>query len=218
MSHYTMPKWNNSALLTIDMQNDFTLPGAPAEIPGTNEVLPVMRELLAAYRRAGIPIIHVVRLYKENGSNVDLCRREMIEHGAKIVAPMSSGADLAEAMKPSLAAVQLDSERLLSGEFQSIGANEWMMYKPRWGAFYQTDLECFLRDRGINTVVFSGCNFPNCPRTSIYEASERDFRTVLAEDAISGLYEKGLTEMRNIGVSVMKAADIAKALSADARH
>ena len=34
--------------------------------------------------------------------------------------------------------------------------------------------------------MFCGCNFPNCPRTSIYEASERDFRVVLARDAISG--------------------------------
>lgn len=39
--------------------------------------------------------------------------------------------------------------------------------------------------------MFAGCNFPNCPRTSIYEASERDFRTVLVRDAISGLYERG---------------------------
>jgi hypothetical protein len=51
--------------------------------------------------------------------------------------------------------------------------------------------------------VFCGCNFPNCPRTSIYEASERDFRVVLAQDAISGLYDKGLEELENIGVSLL---------------
>jgi nicotinamidase-related amidase len=39
--------------------------------------------------------------------------------------------------------------------------------------------------------------------TSIYEASERDFRLVLVEDAVSGLYEKGVEEMRRIGVAVM---------------
>lgn len=59
-----------------------------------------------------------------------------------------------------------------------------------------------------------GCNFPNCPRASISEASERDYRVVLVEDAISGLYPKGKVEMLNIGVQVSKAEDVAKAIIA----
>jgi nicotinamidase-related amidase len=89
-----------------------------------------------------------------------------------------------------------------------IAKNEVIIYKPRWGAFYNTSLESHLRDFGVNSLVFSGCNFPNCPRTSIYEASERDFRIVLAEDAISGLYPKGKKELQNIGVRVAAAAEI----------
>lgn len=42
----------------------------------------------------------------------------------------------------------------------------------------------------MTTLVFCGCNVPNCPRTSIHQASERDFRVVLAQDAISGLYDR----------------------------
>jgi len=56
--------------------------------------------------------------------------------------------------------------------------------------------------------VFCGCNFPNCPRTSIYEASERDFRTVIVEDAISGLYERGRQELINIGVAALTTAAV----------
>jgi nicotinamidase-related amidase len=52
-------------------------------------------------------------------------------------------------------------------------------------------------------VVVCGCNFPNCPRTTIYEASERDFRIVLTEDATSVIYDKALQELKNIGVSVI---------------
>jgi hypothetical protein len=52
-----------------------------------------------------------------------------------------------------------------------------------------------------------GCNFPNCPRTTIYEASERDFKIVLAKDATSGIYAIGLQELRNIGVSVMSTEE-----------
>jgi hypothetical protein len=83
-----------------------------------------------------------------------------------------------------------------------------VLYKPRWGAFYETSLEEHLRERGASTLVFCGCNFPNCPRTSIYEASERDFRVVLAADAISGLYERGREELTNIGVGLMETAEV----------
>jgi nicotinamidase-related amidase len=65
---------------------------------------------------------------------------------------------------------------------------------------------------GVDTLVFTGCNFPNCPRASIYEASERDFRIVLPEDAISGLYPKGKEEMQNIGVHVTDADTILNAV------
>lgn len=87
------------------------------------------------------------------------------------------------------------------------------MYKPRWGAFYETSLEDHLRRHGVSTIVFCGCNFPNCPRTSIYEASERDFRLVLAEDAISGLYEKGREELENIGVRLMPTARVIESVA-----
>jgi hypothetical protein len=73
-----------------------------------------------------------------------------------------------------------------------------------------TGFSIFFRSKGfrLDRLVICGCNFPNCPRTSIYEASERDFRIVLARDSISGLYDKGIEEMRNIGVSVMFSEDI----------
>jgi nicotinamidase-related amidase len=68
--------------------------------------------------------------------------------------------------------------------------------------------ERHLRGLGVTTAVFAGCNFPNCPRASIVEASERDFRVALASDAVSGLDERGQAEMRNIGVSVLTTAQL----------
>ncbi|MGG1658010.1 cysteine hydrolase family protein [Brevibacillus sp. NRS-1366] len=208
---YTSPNWNTSVLITIDTQNDFTLPNAPAEIIGTSDVLPNMKSVLEAYRTKGLPIIHVIRLYKEDGSNVDLCRREVIENGAKIAAPYTDGAELVSDIRSSSYS-SLDTDKLLNGEFQSAGENEWVMYKPRWGAFYQTDLEQFLRGRRIDTLVFTGCNFPNCPRTSMYEASERDFRVVMVADTMSQVYDKGIQEMSNIGVHVCGWDDVLDAI------
>ncbi|MGI8857028.1 MAG: cysteine hydrolase family protein [Thermomicrobiales bacterium] len=202
LNDYLTPDAAHIALLTIDTQRDFTLPGAPAEIAGTMAVVPSMVRLLHAFRRAGKPIIHVVRLYQEDGANVDLCRRADIEGGARMVVPGSDGAELVDALKPT-PTVRLDAERLLDGTMQEIGPCEWAMYKPRWGAFYQTPLEAHLRDLGMTTLVVCGCNYPNCPRAALYEASERDFRTILATDAVSGLYERGVRELRAIGVALI---------------
>jgi nicotinamidase-related amidase len=79
------------------------------------------------------------------------------------------------------------------------------MYKPRWGAFYATSLENHLRALDVDAVVICGCNFPNCPRTTIYEASERDFRITFVPDATSAVYDRGLEELRGIGVTIRDA-------------
>lgn len=207
MNKYTEPRFASSALITIDTQNDFTLDDAPAQVAGTKEVIPNMVRLLNSYRKKGLTIIHVIRLYFTDGSNVDLCRRQIIEEGKEIAAPESHGAELVSDLKPD-ASLKLSADDLLAGKMQHIGSNEFVMYKPRWGAFYGTRLEEFLTDRKLDTLVFSGCNYPNCPRASIYEASERDFRVVLAKDAMSQLYPKGEEEMKNIGVTLLETNEV----------
>ncbi len=201
MNEYTRPNSDSAVLLTVDMQNDFTKPGAPAEIKGTASIVPSIARLVEAFRAEHTPIVHVVRLYQENGSNVDLCRRQAIEKGDAIVQPNTNGAELVSELKPDTES-KLDFDRLLTGEFQEINPSEWVMYKPRWSAFYQTNLTEFLSARSIDTVVVCGCNFPNCPRTTVYEASERDYRIVFVTDATSGTYDRGLDELRGIGVAV----------------
>ena len=206
MNEYLTPHRDNAVLLTIDVQNDFTLNGSPAEIKGTIEAVPNMRRLVSAFRKTHSPIIHVVRLYRKDGSNVDQCRRKDIESGAEIVQPGTDGAELVEDLKPT-PDVRLDAETLLAGEFQEIGSHEWVLYKPRWSAFYRTGLADFLAARSVDTVVICGCNFPNCPRTTIYEASERDYRLIFVPDATSGVYQRGIEELEDIGVVIQDTAE-----------
>jgi nicotinamidase-related amidase len=101
-----------------------------------------------------------------------------------VVAPGSDGAELMDELKPS-ATIRSNSNLLLSDNLQQIGSTEWIMYKPRWGAFYNTILEKHLHSLHVNTVAECGCNFSNSPRTTSYEASERNFRIVLAKYATS---------------------------------
>jgi isochorismate hydrolase len=73
-------------------------------------------------------------------------------------------------------------------------------------------LDQHLRELAITTLLICGCNFPNCPRTTLYEASERDFRVVFIADATSGTYERGLRELHNIGVSVITTEECLSAI------
>jgi nicotinamidase-related amidase len=213
---FTSADWRNAALLTIDTQNDFNLPNSSFAITGTFEIVPKMSQVLHAFRTVHKPIIHVIRIYNSDGSNVDLCRRRAIaELANKLVIAGTQGAELVNELKPSSSSsskVRLDTELLLKGKLQQVAMKEWIMYKPRWGAFYATPLEKHLRDLHINTVVICGCNFPNCPRTTVYEASERDFRVVLIKDATSNVYERGLHELDKIGVELMTSHDCVAAL------
>jgi len=205
---YTSPLARSAALVLIDVQRDFLdIPGgdAPMPVDGARAAIPAMAKLATAFRERGLPIVHAVRLYRQDGSNVDPVRRLLVEQGARIAAPGSAGSQIAAELLANV--VELDYELLLAGGFQHVGTAEHVMYKPRWGAFYDTNLDRHLRESGSNTLVFAGCNVPNCPRTSIYEASERDFRIVLVSDAMSGLYDRSIEECRAIGVDVRNLSE-----------
>jgi nicotinamidase-related amidase len=214
MDRYTNPDFHSVALITIDTQCD-TLDGQPLEIPGTSAVLPTMSRLLEAFRASGRPIVHIVRIYQPDGSNVDPCRKGAVETGRAMFLADSDGSQLAPPLLPR--DIRLDSQSLLSGGIQTICEKEVIIYKPRWGAFYGTALQTHLQTLGVSTLVFTGCNFPNCPRTSIYEASERDYRIVLVTDAISGFYDRGAVEMRNIGVALFTSDDLLKQMKGGSR-
>jgi len=205
---FTTPHFESAALVVIDVQNDF-LDGGSSPVPGTSDRLTTMRTLIEAFRAARCPIVHVIRLYE--GADVDLVRRAALLAGAPIVKPDSGGAQIARELLPS-PDVQVDAALLLSGALQPIGDREHIMWKPRWSAFYRTTLQRSLADWGADTVVIAGCNFPNCPRATIFDASERDLRVVVAEDAISQVTSDRLADALGLGAVAMPARDIVTAL------
>ncbi|MFT3661375.1 MAG: isochorismatase family cysteine hydrolase [Gordonia sp. (in: high G+C Gram-positive bacteria)] len=210
MTDHLRPNWPRSALILIDVQNDF-LDGA-APVAGTAELVPAMAALAAAFRTAGRPVIHVVRAYLPGGSDVDLIRRSAIEAGAELVAPGSAGAGIPAALLPR-DGITLDWDRLLAGEAQRIDDDEYVLHKPRWSAFHRTRLDELLAEHGVDTVVVAGCNLPNCPRATLFDASERDHRTVLVTDATSQTTPERSADAELIGVRLLTGADVAAALA-----
>ncbi|HTC58840.1 MAG TPA: cysteine hydrolase [Solirubrobacteraceae bacterium] len=208
---HTEPHFASAALLTIDTQRD-VLDDGGFPIPGTSAALGAIARLVHRFRESRLSIVHVVRIYEPDGRNAEPCRRELLAGGAQLVLRGTPGCQLAGELLPD-PELLLDEQLLLSGGVQTLGEREVAIYKPRWGAFHRTPLEQHLREHRVSTLVFAGCNFPNCPRTSIYEASERDFRTVLVRDAVSGLYERGEQELHNIGVQIMNSDEVIQALA-----
>ena len=56
---------------------------------------------------------------------------------------------------------------------------------------------------GVDTVVLAGCNFPNCPRATLFDASQRDYRVVVVEDATSRVTPERLADTVALGVHAL---------------
>lgn len=213
IDEFTEPHFDRSALLIIDTQMDF-LDGGASSVDGTTDRLPYMAELLSAYRAGGLPIVHVVRLYE--GDDVDLVRRKALTPHGQVVRSGSTGAEIPAELKLDTN-IQLDGNLLLAGRLQNVSPREVIMWKPRWSAFYRTPLQEYLVNLNVDTVVIAGCNFPNCPRATIFDASQRDLRIVVAEDAVSQTTPDRLSDTEAIGVRRALTADVVRKVAPE-RH
>jgi len=142
MSHddpHTEPLYDRAALITIDVQED-TLDGGSFEVPGTSAILPAIERLCRHFRHAGLPIVHIIRIYTPDGKNADRCRRAALLAGERLLLKGSPGRRPADPLMPGND-IRIDDDLLMAGKIQPIGPNEVLIFKPRWGAFYHTPLE-----------------------------------------------------------------------------
>ena len=128
-----------TALLVIDTQNDFGSPKGAHPMPDLNTVMPRITEIIKMFRKADKPIVHVVRLYKADGTNADMCRRWQIQHeGLRVVVPDTWGSQLVPETNPTGA--KLDAQALMHGNIQALTENEVVCYKSRFNGFHDTFL------------------------------------------------------------------------------
>ena len=205
MTEYCLPERERAALITISAQRDFTRSDSPLCAKGHRRAVPSLARIVQSFRAEGRPIFHSVRLYRPDGSNAEPCRRAAFEEGLRVLMPGSLGAELIDEIKPTQAQ-RLDPQTLLSGDLQALGKNEFVFYRPRWGAFHKTPLEQSLAERGISTVVICGFTFTTGTRATVYEASARDLRIILVPDAVGNATEAGIAEMGRMGVYLMSGS------------
>ena len=73
--------------------------------------------------------------------------------------------------------------------------------KPGKGAFYQTDLDLMLRNRGIDTLLVCGVTTEVCVNTTVREANDRGYRCVVISDGCASYFP----EFHEMGLKMIKA-------------
>ncbi len=182
------PNPAGAALLLIDMENAF-ITGAH-RIAGAAATVPACVEALDTARGKGIPVFFVKRIYRADGSDVELTRYGAWKAAGRTCAPGSTGdngADVPAELRPR------------SGDYTII--------KPRWSAFFGTELDLILRRLGIRTVLLAGTTTPNCVRTTCYDALALEYQCVVLTDCTSSQTEEieraNLADMERVGAIMM---------------
>ena len=180
------------ALLIIDMQNDFVLPGSPLCVAQARAVIPAIRAVLDLFRRKNLPVFHILRVHRADGSDVEITRCDLFKKTPFAVAG-TRGAAVVDELAPI--------------------PGEQVIEKVRMSAFFATELDLMLRTLGITDLVVTGIQTPNCIRTTVFDAIAYNYPVILVRDAVAAqsgaIHEASVADMANIGVRVMDARDLA---------
>jgi nicotinamidase-related amidase len=172
----------HTALLVIDMQRDFVEPGGFGEQLGNDvsqlrKVIEPLQVVLGAMREAGILVIHTREGHRPDLSDCPPTKiaRGRLSCGIGDVGPMgrilvrgSYGHDIIDELKP------VDGEPVLD--------------KPGKGAFFATDLDVMLRNRGITSLVVTGVTTEVCVTTTVREANDRGYECLVLEDGVGSYF------------------------------
>lgn len=179
------------ALLIIDMQKDFVLPGGPVTVAGAAATVPTIRHLLDAFRARSWPVLHITRAYRADGSDVERFRREDFLRGPQYLLPGSVGAQIVPELAPQ--------------------PGEPVLVKPRFSAFMGTPLDLLLRRFGVQELVVSGTQYPNCIRATVLDAVCLDYAVTLLTDACSAQTEAvaqaNIADLAGVGVRCLSTRE-----------
>lgn len=184
-----------TALVVIDMQRDFLLPGGFGESLGNDvgqllKVVEPLAALIEAAREAGILVIHT-----REGHLPDLsdCPPAKLRRGApsqrigdvgafgRILIRGEYGHDIVDELAP------IDGEIVID--------------KPGKGAFYATDLQQILEEHGITQLLVTGVTTEVCVHTTTREANDRGYECLVVSDCVGSYFP----EFQRVGLEMVKA-------------
>ena len=185
---------DRTALIIIDMEKAFVEPEGGHCIAMAKATVPACNRAAEEARAEGIPVFWVKRIYRQDGSDVECTRYQSWVAGGRSMSPGSFGAQEPESLRPQ--------------------PGDYTIIKPRWSAFFQTELDLILRRLDIRTVILAGTTTPNCIRTTCYDANALDYNVVVLSDCTSSQTEEiqqaNLDDMKRMGAFIIDSCAFEK--------
>lgn len=174
-----------SALLIVDMQNDFVLPGAPMCVGGGMAIVPNLKKVLDAFRRQSLPVFYIVREYRADGSDIETTRLDGFLTEQSYCIPGTSGCDIVGDLTP------------LEGEYRIV--------KNRFSGFMNTELDFMLRRLGVSDIIVCGIQYPNCIRATVFDGIALGYNVTVVTDATGAQTDEvaraNIVDIANIGIT-----------------
>lgn len=172
-----------TALLLIDLQNDFVEPGAPLETAMAYKNLPKLKELMAFCREKGVQLIYTRHAHDDDGSDMGLFaqiypglgQRQALIEGQR-------GAEIYDEIAPQVGDI--------------------VVRKQRYSGFFETNLDLILRSKGIKDVAIAGATSEDCCLATARDAMYRGYRVAFLADVI------GTYDYPDIGYGAIPAEDL----------
>ena len=173
-----------TALVIIDMQRDFIEPGGFGESLGNDvsllsAIVPVCRQVLDAWRQTGGLVVHTREAHRPDLSDCPPAKRSRGNPTLRIGDPGPMGRILVSGEPGSQIVAQLTP-----------APGEIVLDKPGKGAFYATPLHDLLQQAGITHLVFMGVTTEVCVQTSMREANDRGYDSLLLEDCTESYFPR----------------------------
>jgi biuret amidohydrolase len=172
----------STALVIIDMQRDFIEPGGFGETLGNDvslleAIVPACQRVLHAWRGAGGLVVHTREAHSADLSDCPPAKRNRGNPTLRIgdAGPMGRilvAGEPGNQIIPALAPVP----------------GEIVIDKPGKGAFYATPLQNLLQQAGITHLLFMGVTTEVCVQTSMREANDRGYDSLLLEDCTESYF------------------------------
>jgi ureidoacrylate peracid hydrolase len=147
-----------AAIIVIDMVNEFCKPGGAMVLPGYETLVAPQLAVIEAARARGVPVIWVHDAHRPGMRR----EREWVKRTPHCVEG-SWGPEIID----------------------DLGArdDEIHVIKRRYSAFFQTDLDLYLREHDIARVIVTGVALNICVRSTVHDAFYNGYQVVVAQDA-----------------------------------
>ncbi len=180
-------------MLVIDMQNDFCAPGgmfdrAGLDISVVRNVIPSISASLTAARSAGIKAIYLKMEHRPDLSDLGgpddphRIKHQPFSVGQTVVGP--------DGRKGRILVKDTWNTEIIPELAPQSG--DLIISKNRYSAFHEAILDSLLAERGIKSLVFTGCTTSVCVESTLRDAMFRGYRCLLLSDCTAELIGYGL--------------------------